>query len=317
MRLINSSQHCSPPNGSCVTIGNFDGVHLGHQSLIHRALDIGHANNLETVAITFWPHPRLILPAYGEHFPLSTREERLGLLEAAGVENILEIAFTPSLASMGARDFVRQYLLPLNLRHLVVGHDFTLGRGREGNADFLDKLAKEWGFVVNRVTPLFLDGEVISSTRLRGAIKKGEMELAARLLGRPYKLCGKVVHGQGRGTGLGFPTANLGQYEALLPAHGVYASLASYDGKRYLALTNIGANPTFGHNKTSVESFLLDCDQNIYGKRLCIEFLARIREERTFASPHELVGQISKDMEKARQIFRSSDLPADIVDKSS
>lgn len=308
MRLLASIHDFRPENGACVTIGNFDGVHLGHKSLIDLAANIARQCGLEPVLITFWPHPRQILRGSAGHSPLSTREERLDALSRLDIENIIEMPFTEELAAMPAADFVRAILLPMNLRHLVVGHDFTLGKDREGDIVFLRGLANKWNFKIDQASPFMLDGEAVSSTRLRECLREGDVARAAKLLGRPYKVCGKVAHGYGRGSKLGFPTANLADYHVMPPANGVYAAVAICEGRRYKAVTNIGRNPTFNGANISVESFLLDCHSDLYGSSLCLEFLEMLRTERKFSSPQELAAQIGRDIEKAKAIFGSLDI---------
>lgn len=311
----------SPPD-ACVTIGNFDGLHAGHRSLIDLMLREAAQNALEPVLITFWPHPRAVLRGANAHAPLASRLRRLALLRGAGVERIVEIPFSADLAALSAEEFWLQHLKPLRMRELVIGHDFSLGRNREGNADMLARLAQKYGFSLARAPQLQFGGAPVSSTRIRKAIGEGDVAMAAALLGRPYSVCGHVARGYGRGIHLGFPTANLSGADCLLPGNGVYATLAAIagaaieepdcaapcpppvaGGQVFQAVTNIGCNPTFGNAEISVESFLLDADLDLYGKRICLQFLARIRAECKFPSPRELAAQIGRDIEAARAIF--------------
>lgn len=300
------SQSASDPaalSGSCVTIGNFDGVHLGHQALVALAVAEAENRNLRLVLVTFWPHPRDLLIGPGAHKPLTMPAERKKLVAGLGVGDIREIEFTHNLAALSAEAFVRRYLLPMELKSLVIGHDFSLGKGREGSADRLLELGDKYGFIVKQAGAFCIDGVPVSSTRLRADIMEGNVAGASQLLGRHYALAGIVSHGHGRGAGLGFPTANLANIATLLPANGVYATYAIADGQKYQAVTNIGYNPTFGNEQVSVESFLLDADVNLYGKAMQLEFVARLRDERKFSSVGALAEQIALDVAKARAIL--------------
>ncbi|MBD5417430.1 MAG: bifunctional riboflavin kinase/FAD synthetase [Desulfovibrio sp.] len=286
-----------------VTIGNFDGVHLGHQALVRRTLEVCGARGLDCVVVTFRPHPRTVLTPERPHAPLSTRAERFALLERLGVRHILELPFTRELAALSPEDFVRGYLLPLQPRELVVGHDFTLGRGRSGHPELLQQLGRDMGFGVEQVSAVLAGGAPVSSTRLRECLAGGDVALARHLLGRPYAVSGAVAHGEGRGRGLGFPTANLDGAATLLPANGVYATRARLGGRSFDAVTNIGMKPTFGGDRLTVESFLLDAEGDFYGEDLALEFAARLRGEQRFPDAAALGRQISADVALARRLL--------------
>lgn len=289
---------------SVVTIGNFDGVHLGHRFLLEQARGLARERSLASVLITFWPHPREIVRPNFWHRPLSEREERRRLLAGLEFDHILELPFDRDMAVMEPAMFVEKYLLPLNMHTLVIGHDFALGRGASGNFAALSALGRQYGFEVRQVEALEMDGRPVSSTRLRKCLEDGDVASVASFLGRPYSICGEVVHGFGRGAGLGFPTANLKPPRKLLPAIGVYATMAECDGRSFKAVTNIGKNPTFDGQKLSVESFLLDADENLYGRELCLHFIGRIRGEVRFSSPDKLQAQIARDIATAREMLR-------------
>lgn len=303
MTVATSIEQLDLRRSACITIGNFDGAHLGHQYLIRLARAQAETKGLDLAVITFWPHPREIIKGPGAHMPLTSRERRLSLLQSLGADRILELPFTRELASLSADEFVRRYLLPLHVAELVIGHDFSLGRAREGDAAALAAIARKYGFQLSQGPQFVLNGEAVSSTFARQRIREGRVEDAARLLGRPHAVCGEVAHGYGRGAGLGFPTANLTDPDTLLPANGVYACLAVCAGKTYEAVVNIGFNPTFGNGRLSVEAFLLNTDANLYGKRLCLHFIAFLRAERKFDSPAGLTAQIGRDVERARAIL--------------
>lgn len=290
---------------SCITIGNFDGVHLGHQALIREGISRAKENNLEFDLLTFWPHPALALNKY-DHFALTTAEERRQLLQNMGIDKLVEIPFTKEFASLSARDFISKWLLPLNPRHIVIGHDFAFGHNRQGGKEILKATGKDHGFTVTQAEPFCLAGQPVSSTRLRKAIKSGNVEEAAALLGRFYALTGTVESGFGRGAGLGFPTANLAPDALLLPANGVYAAYAHANKQKFFAVTNIGFNPTFAGTRQTIETFLMDADQNLYNQPLRLEFVARLRSERKFDSPADLTAQIAADTARARKILENA-----------
>lgn len=308
MQIVTSVDALSSLPGTGVTIGNFDGVHKGHQALILRTLHVCREQALECVVLTFWPHPRLVLFPERGHLPLTTREERLELLAGLGVRRVLELPFTRELAALSPEDFVRRCLLPLNLRELVVGYDFSLGRDRSGHADVLRALGARCGFGVEQVPPVIVDDAVVSSTRLRDLIRQGDVWRAARLLGRFYGFAGPVVHGEGRGSGLGFPTANLMPPQALLPAEGVYAARVRVGRRAYQAVTNVGRKPTFGGRELCIESFLLDASENLYGQTVRLEFVARLRGEQRFESAQALTRQITRDVAETRRVLAQATL---------
>lgn len=299
----------SAPTG--VTIGNFDGVHQGHQALVRRALAVCRSRGLVCTAVTFTPHPRTVLRPDLPHAPLTTPAERAALLRALGVDRVVEIPFTTALAALSPEDFIRRHLLPLGMVELIIGHDFSLGRGREGRPDVLRELGLALGFGVEQVPAFTAQGEAVSSTGVRRCLAAGQVAEAAELLGRPYALEGTVGHGEGRGTSLGFPTANLHGCATMLPACGVYAGRATLGGRTSACVTNIGHKPTFGGTALTVESFLLDASGDFYGQPLRLEFLARLRDERRFASPDALRRQINDDTAQARLVVVPSADSAD------
>ena len=303
MQIADTPHALACPQGTGVTIGNFDGVHLGHQALVRRTLEACAAGGLDCVVVTFQPHPRTVLTPGLPHAPLSTRAERFALLERLGVRHILELPFTRDLAALPPEAFVRDYLLPLHPRELVVGHDFSLGRGRSGHPELLRSLGLDMGFRVEQVPAVLAEGEPVSSTRLRRCLAEGDVALARRLLGRPYSVAGTVGHGEGRGAGLGFPTANLEGAATLLPGNGVYATRARIGGQSFDAVTNIGHKPTFGGDRLTVESFLLDAEGDFYGADLALEFVARLRGERRFPDAGALSRQIGADVTLARDLL--------------
>lgn len=288
---------------ACLTIGNFDGVHRGHQALISLARETAASENLDFILLTFWPHPREVLKNGAVHKPLLSHFEKQRLLRLAGAESIIELPFTPALAAKSAEEFIAEDLAPLDIAKLVIGHDFSLGHAREGNATKLTELGRKFGFEVTQAPPFCVDGIPVSSTRLRTAIQAGDVGAAAALLGRYHFINGKVVHGYGRGGKIGFPTANLADPDALLPGNGVYATIAKLGDRAFKAVTNIGFNPTFASASLSIETFFLDTNQDLYGRDLRLEFVELLRHERKFTSASELTCQIALDTERARSIL--------------
>ena len=306
MNIAHSIEELSFIEASGLTIGNFDGVHLGHQALIRHTLDVCAGEKLTPVVMTFWPQPRQVVMPQREHMPLTTREERFALLEALGVEHVLELPFTPELAAHDANSFVREFLAPLRLRHLIVGYDFSLGRDRGGHVEALRRLGADADFCVEQLQPVVVDGTVVSSTTLRALIGEGNVREAARLLGRFHGFSGIVVHGDGRGAGLGFPTANLARPQVVIPTEGVYATLATpadADGHTWPAVTCIGRKPTFGDNDLTVETFLLEGGRDFYGEAMRLDFVDHLRGEKRFDSVEALKAQIAADVDQARRIL--------------
>lgn len=294
-------------HGSCVTIGNFDGVHMGHRALIRRTCQKAVHHNLPCVVLTFWPHPLRVLA--GQHAPplLTTRLQRARLVEKLGVQVCLELPFDRALAALNPEEFVQQVLVPLNTRELVIGYDFTMGKGRQGTADVLAALGQVYNFRLEQLSPVIIQDAVVSSSRIRDLVRQGEVWDAQYLLSRFYNVSGTVIHGHGRGEGLGFPTANLSTPDVLLPRQGVYATWVSVGGVPHAAVTNVGVNPTFGGDKISVESFLLDADLNLYQQDIKVSFVIRLRDEMPFPNAAALTARIAQDVALARQVLGDTD----------
>lgn len=287
----------------CITIGNFDGVHLGHQALLDQTKKIARTSGLDFLAVTFWPHPGHVLNPTRQTPLLSSRDEKLTLLKSLGAVEILEIPFDRHVASLSPEDFIFHWLLPLNIKHIVIGHDFHFGHDRSGTLDVLKILGMEHDFFVTQTLPFIVDGQPVSSSRIRSEIQLGRMKSAATLLGRPYSLTGTVAHGFARGRELGFPTANILPALELMPPNGVYATRVHHSGKVSPAVTNIGSNPTFNASETTIESHLLDRDENLYHQKIRVEFVEKLREEKKFSSAEELRSQIAIDIANAENIL--------------
>jgi riboflavin kinase / FMN adenylyltransferase len=293
--------------GAWLTIGSFDGVHRGHHAILKRLVSGAHADGLPAVVVTFFPHPAQVLRGRNGPFYLTTPEERALLLGQAGVDYVLTLPFTREMAGLSARQFVQQMHASLAIRRLFIGHDFALGRGREGDLPVLRSLGKEFGFRVSLIHPVLQAGQPVSSSRVRLALNEGDVRTARLLCGRPYRLEGTVVDGDRRGRSIGIPTANLDIWPArLLPKTGVYACLAQAGGQVRKAVVNIGVRPTFepGIVQSRVEAHLLDFNQDLYQQPLALSFFAHLRDEQRFASVPDLVEQIQRDIRQARRLLR-------------
>lgn len=289
--------------GCELTIGSFDGVHRGHQALVTSMCSAASETDLPTVVLNFYPHPDVVLRGRQPAFYISLPEERAQLLGEMGISFVITQRFTHALSQMRADAFLKLLVKHLSFRRLWIGENFALGHRREGNPLFLEKARKRLGFDLVVVPPVLVDGEVVSSTRVREALRSGDVARAASYLGRPFTLPGVIVHGSDRGKSLGFPTANLSIWkERACPGPGVYACLAEVDGHRWQAVTNIGVRPTFDndHGRTQVEAHLLDYDGELYGKVMRLTFHERLRDEQRFADPAALVRQITRDVRLAR-----------------
>ncbi|MEW6657587.1 MAG: bifunctional riboflavin kinase/FAD synthetase [Thermodesulfobacteriota bacterium] len=302
--------HDLPPGAASfsrtvVTIGNFDGVHLGHRAILARVLHRARELEAQAVAVTFEPHPLKVLRPE-MHMPLlTTPEQKIGLLAAAGLEAVVVLPFNREFAALPAREFVQRYFLErLRVREVVVGHDYCFGRAREGNIDLLKEMGQQHGFTVQVVWAVEADGAVVSSSLIRALLRLGKVEEAALLLGRPYGVAGRVVQGKGRGGKLlGVPTANIRPANELLPATGIYAVRVRRGDQILLGAANIGTCPTFENGEFSLEVHLLDFSGDLYDETLGVEFVARLREERRFPSIEALAAQIHADIKTARQVL--------------
>ncbi len=295
-----------PKQDMLLAIGVFDGVHRGHKYLLSQLVEKARYEGLLSGVVTFKQHPREVL-APGTVLPyLTTLEQKVDLLREGGIDRVISLSFTPELAQLTAREFITLLRKHVRMAGLVVGPDFALGRGREGNIDVIRELGKEMGFSVTVVSPKLIGGEIVSSTTIRNALSEGDMEKVTRLLGRPFFLQSTVVTGAGRGTGLGFPTANLEiEQRQALPPDGVYATWAYVNGNAYQSMTNIGIRPTFGVNERNIEVFLLNYNGNIYDKTLKIGIVTRLRDEKRFDNIEALKKQIEEDVKRGKAILNS------------
>jgi riboflavin kinase/FMN adenylyltransferase len=288
-----------------VTIGNFDGVHLGHRTILGRVCQRAQELEAQSVAVTFDPHPLKVLRPEAALPLLTTPEQKISLMSASGLDAVVVLPFNREFAALPAREFVQRYFLEcLKVREVVVGHDYCFGRGREGNIDLLKEMGRNHGFTVQVVWAVEVEGAVVSSSLIRAMLRLGKVEKAARLLGRPYGVGGRVVTGKGRGAKLlGIPTANIRPENELLPATGIYAVRVRRGEEILMGAANIGTCPTFENGEFSLEVHLLDFNGELYGEELSVEFVARLREERRFPSLEDLAAQIHADIAAAREVL--------------
>ncbi len=309
MKIIQTLEEIEKPfKNAVITIGNFDGVHIGHQALFHATIEKAHEIGGISVAMTFEPHPLRVLKPNG-HPPLITLyEQKCELIGRTGMDVLICIPFSRKFASISARSFVADLLVArIGAKAIVVGKDYTFGRNREGNLDLLRRLSSEMGFelvVLDWIQSLNGTAGRISSTRIRELVQQGRVDQARRLLGRWYQIRGTVARGRNRGGKLlGFPTANINLYDELCPKMGIYAVTVEHDGRTYGGVANIGYSPTFGDHIFTVEVHIFDFDREIYGQPIRVNFIKRLRDEKKFSSVRELSRQIEKDVRHARRLL--------------
>lgn len=307
MTYYQELESASPPGDTAITIGTFDGVHLGHQRVFQRLKSAAEEKGLLSTVVTFRNHPRLVLSPDKNVRYVTTLEERLALIRGQGVDQVIPVEFTKELSVLKAREFVSLLAEKLKMKGIVAGPDFALGHRREGDIPALTQLGRELGFWVETLEHVRAGEAAISSNSLRSVIVEGDVQKAAEMLGRWYSLTGSVVEGEHRGKSLGFPTANLSFGPGIvIPGDGIYAAWANIDGARHQAACNIGVRPTFGGGQRTVEAFILDFDGDLYGRQLTLEFASRLRGEEAFPTVDALVEQMKQDVERTRVILSSS-----------
>ena len=287
---------------SALSIGSFDGLHLGHQALLRAMIEQARTERLPAVVLTFYPHPSVVLRGRRPAFYITQPDEKARRLFDLGVDHVITQRFDDALSLVSADEFLDRLIRQLGLKHLWVGEDFALGHEREGNRAFLKRASAERGFTLHVFPPV----SVVSSTRVREALRAGDVARVAAYLGRPFALTGRVVRGAHRGQQLGFPTANLElPDDQAYPGRGVYACFAVLESERLPAVTNVGVRPTFGDNLPApvVEAHLLDVIRDLYDRTLTLEFVERLREEQRFPGVEELRRQIARDVEHARALL--------------
>lgn len=308
MQLYHSIDETAIEN-AWLTVGIFDGVHRGHQQVLHRLISGAHEHGSPAVVLTFTPHPVVLFTGKTDFKTLNTPEERTEILAALGVDILIDQPFDHALASQGAVEFMQRLCRHVGLAHLVMGYDTALGRGREANINRLIEIGQELGYSAESIPPLRDDLGIISSTRIRAAVAAGNVTDAALELGRYFFVSGPVVHGDGRGHTINLPTANVHiPAGKLIPANGIYACWAWVEEKRYLAAVNVGVRPTFTPDlpAPAVEAYILDFDRSIYGVKVKLEFVQYLRPEEKYPNVKELLEQIHLDIDKTREVLIES-----------
>jgi riboflavin kinase/FMN adenylyltransferase len=304
MKIEQELANITPQGETLLTIGVFDGVHAGHRYLLKKLQERATQTNLLSAVITFDPHPQSVLYPHHQLPQLSDVEDRIKTLQELGIDIVAVLTFTPEVARLSAKEFMSLVKKQLKMRGIMVGPDFALGRGREGDLDLLRSLGREMGFSVEVVPPYTINGEVVSSTLIRQALAQGDMRKVKRLMGRYFHLGGKVITSHKRGRVLGFPTANLDiKPQQALPGDGVYATITQVDGKQFFSATNTGSRPTFAERRKTVETYLLNFAGDLYDKEIMVEFVQKLRAEQRFPSAQELKAQIEKDIQEAEIVL--------------
>jgi riboflavin kinase/FMN adenylyltransferase len=294
--------------GSAVTIGNFDGVHKGHLEIFRHLKEKSRRLDLSAIVVTFEPHPLKVLAPDKAPEMITTFEQKAELISASGIDCLVVIPFTTEFSSTSADEFVRNTLCDsLGMQHIIIGHDYAFGRGREGNYMTLERIGAERGFTLEDMNPIGESGIIFSSSLVRRMVADGDMESVSRILGRYYMISGRVVHGREIGQTLGFPTANISTSNELIPKDGVYAVMVSVEGRLVQGACNIGRNPTFESGKHTIEVFLLDFSGQIYDREIAVCFVERLRDVRKFPDVSALMVAISQDVEQTRTILDSVD----------
>ena len=306
MKIFHGTENANIQKPTVLTLGVFDGLHLGHQLIMQTVVERAAAVEAVPTAITFDPHPRAILHPESAPPLLQTLDQRLANFEVLGIEQAIVIRFSSEFASLPAEDFLADIVHDrLHAKEVYLGKGFAFGKGRGGDIDLLRKMSSELGFVADEVPEVRLRGHRISSSRIRERLSEGRVNLARRMLGRPYGVEGVIIRGNRRGHTVGFPTANLKPHNRVIPRFGVYATATLVDGTWRKSITNIGVRPTFEKDvEPSIETFIFDFNEELYGDVLRVRFLHRIRDERKFNGIDELKAQIEKDTQRALNYFR-------------
>ena len=306
MRTLHSiSELAHLPGPIFLAIGVFDGVHLGHQSVISTSTSHAQSADGTPVVITFDPHPLKVLRPQNAPHLLTATQHKIALIRDLGVEHLLVIPFDKNFAATPPENFIEQLAVHSNpLGEICVGHEWSFGRNRRGNLQLLEKLGAEFDFNVVGIPPVTVNGEIVSSTKIRRAIEAGDLKKAATMLGREYTILGTVVHGDDLGKKIGFPTANLSAHSEQFPPNGVYFAEASLEGVVYPGVVNLGYRPTISSERSDriLEVYLFDFDRNVYGKHLELRFIRYLRPEKKFENVEALVQQIERDVQQAREL---------------
>jgi riboflavin kinase/FMN adenylyltransferase len=313
MKIVDRLENITQPfKNAVITIGNFDGVHIGHQALFHEVIEKAHAIDGTSIAMTFDPHPIRVLKRNNTPPLITLQEQKTELIERSGMEVLICIPFTKQFASLSAEDFIKNLLIDkIGMKAIIVGGDYTFGKNREGNLAFLKSFASQLDYeviVADWIKAARNVSDRISSTKIRELVMAGEVAPARKMLGRHYQIRGLVVKGRDRGGKLlGIPTANINLQDELCPKTGIYAVTVEYHNRLYKGVANIGYSPTFNDNEFTVEVHLLDFAENIYGEKIRVNFIERIRDEKKFADISGLKDQINRDIKTADTILAAYD----------
>ncbi len=308
MRLFHGTDNAEVARPTVLTLGVFDGLHLGHQLIMKTVVERARATNAVPTVITFEPHPRAVLHPESAPPLLQTLDQKIEAMGVLGIEQTIVIHFDKAFSQIRAEDFLRDVVVDrLQAKEVYLGRGFFFGHNREGNIDLLRSVSSRLGFVADEIPEVRLRGKRIGSTRIRELLSDGRVNLARRMLGRPYGVEGPVARGDARGVALGFPTANVQPHNRVIPRRGVYVTATLIEGKWRRSVTNIGVRPTFGDtNEPSVETHVMSWSGDLYGAVLRVRFLHRLRDEKKFGSIDELKAQIARDADRAQRYFESA-----------
>ena len=295
---------------SLITIGVFDGVHMGHRSLISQLISQAKSKNLISGVVPFSNHPGTIINKNFEPNYLTSLQDRLKLIEETGVDFVVPVTFTEEVANLKAQEFTKILQNKLKMKGLMVGPDFQMGKGREANVKKLETIGENQGFKLTKINVKGIKNLTVRSTSVREALKQGKIEEATEILGRRHSLKGTIVLGEKRGRDLGFPTANFDvPADICVPSNGIYATFIYLDKQKYLSATSVGTNPTFNGQQRTIETYIMDFARNIYGSQPKLEFVSKLRDEVLFDSIPSLIEQMNRDVEKARDILNKNKSP--------
>lgn len=307
MKIFRNIDEIKFDKQTVLTLGTFDGIHLGHQQIIKRVLECSEENKLRNLIITFHPHPRKVINPEMQLKLLTTNEEQISILEKLGIQNLFIVNFTKQFSQLTPDEFIKNYLVDkIGLSRIVIGYDHHFGKGRGGDVEFLLASGKKYGFEVLQIKPFIIDNETVSSTKIRAALEVGDLKKVNKMLSRYYSFSGVVVEGDKRGRELGYPTANikLSDEDKMLPQNGIYAVVVEIDGIEYKALLSIGKRPTFYNDgKVVPEVYIYDFNNDIYGKEIKVNLIQKLRGEEKFNSAEELIRQMNIDKENGLKIL--------------
>jgi riboflavin kinase/FMN adenylyltransferase len=307
MRIIKDLAEIKRDEKSVITLGTFDGLHLGHQQIVNEVIEKSNQIDGRNFLVTFEPHPRKVIPGRNDVKLLSTLDEKIEILENLGLKNLFVVNFTMEFSKQSPEEFVKKYLIEgIGLSEIVIGYDHHFGKGRDGDFELLQNMGDKYNFTVTLISEYSVEGETISSTKIRNALLAGDVVKAGKMLGRNYSFKGTVVRGDGRGRKLGFPTANLSvdSEDKLIPAKGIYAAECVVENEKHYGLLSLGSRPTFHDDGRIVpEFYIFDFDRDIYDEEMKVEMVEKIRDEEKFNSVEDLVNQMKNDEVVGRKIL--------------